>query len=149
MVADDPSQESQSWAPVEARQRGLEARKAWEAYDLEKLCRGLLRGHGGHGLSAFTLTGNHSTDALMRLVEMGSVPHSRAKRSCYVYFNSQLSDDHFQFLARFENETCVADAQLTADYNLFSDPQYLCPFIRTHWTDLGRPKRDSEVFQSG
>ena len=148
VVEDDPTEEAQGWAPVGARERGLEARRAWESYNLDKLLDGLLRGTSRTPLlCAFTLTGNHSTDALVHLVEMGSVPVSRAVRCCYVYFHGQLSDEHFQLLARFENEACVAHAQMTADYNLFSDPQYLCPFIRGHWADLGYPKRDSEAFQ--
>lgn len=149
VVVEDDCDAQEHPVPSEARTRAMSARKAWQEYDLRNLLTGLLGDDTGGPttpLYAFTLTGNHSTDALVHLVELGTVSVERAVRCCYVYFRTQLEDEHFQFLARFENETCAAEAELTASYNLFSDPQYLCPFIRKHWVDLGRPDRQSEAF---
>lgn len=149
VVVEDDCDAEDHTVTSEARTRALSARKASQEYDLRNLLSGLV-GDNTSGpttpLYAFTLTGNHSTDALVHLVELGTVSVDRAVRCCYVYFRSQLHDEHFQFLARFENETCAAEAELTASYNLFSDPQYLCPFIRKHWVDMGRPDRQSEAF---
>ncbi|CAD7697638.1 unnamed protein product, partial [Ostreobium quekettii] len=147
VVEDRVEAENERLAPVAAREWGANAKVAWAKYDLRPLLEGLIPVQQGEAnVFAFTLIGNHSTAALAHFLHSKKVQEVRAVRPSYNFFRSQFPDELFQFLSRYENEACAAEAQLTAGYNLFSDPRYLCPFIRKHWKDLGSPGRSSEEF---
>ena len=87
----------------------------------------------------FTLVGNHSTEAQVRLL--------RAKRpvqpyrEAYVFFRSQLGDDHLRLLASTENVLATEDAKMVGDYDEYMSPTNMIPFLRDLWKSFGSPAR--------
>lgn len=94
---------------------------------------------GRNRARVFTLVGNHSTEAQVRLL--------RAKRpvqpyrEAYVFFRSQLGDDHLRLLASTENVLATEDAKMVGDYDEYMSPTNMIPFLRDLWKSFGSPAR--------
>ena len=86
---------------------------------------------------AFTLTGNHSTQAAAELIQAGrNIP---VTREAYVFFRSCLTDDQFAFLSVYENTLAQEEAGATSFYKDYASPINLVTLIRAHFEDMGKP----------
>jgi hypothetical protein len=111
--------------------------EAWRAHDYAPLIR-LVERYEAPGDSmeevdrtaGFTLVGNHSTDAHVRLIEQNKV--GVCTRRAFVFFESQLAKDDFRFISRHENVLVQADA-VTTHYQGHCEPLNVIPFIRQVW----------------
>ena len=88
-------------------------------------------------LYAFTLTGNHSTEAAVQLLETGQdIPPTR---EAYVFLRSSLSDDDFAFISVYENTLAQEEAGATSLYRDYASPINLVKLIRRHYEDMNKP----------
>lgn len=127
------------------------ARAAKEAFDspppqlqpLISIVTGNTRAH------MYTIVGNHSTAAHVRLIESSKARRDVGveamrwgrTRKTYYFFRSQFkARDDFLFLARFENESVVSNAQ-TLQYTGHQEPLHVLDLIRNVYVAFGRPAR--------
>jgi hypothetical protein len=107
-------------------------KKKWVDGRARALFRAVEGTEGAPRVHAFTLVGNHSTEACSRL--------GVNRRSAYVFFRSALNDDDFMFISRAENDMTRAAAATTALYTDYRRPLRLVPFLRAVWARHGRPQ---------
>ena len=88
-------------------------------------------------LYAFTLTGNHSTQAAVELLDQGQdIPPTR---EAYVFLRSSMSDDDLAFISVYENTLAQEEAGATSLYRDYASPLNLVKLIRQHFEDMGKP----------
>ena len=138
VVEDDPSRQGY---PTESVTNTTAAsirrmRKACAEGDANELGSALTTGRACD-VYAFTLTGNHSTQAAAELLACGhDIPPTR---EALIFLRSALSDDDLAFISVYENTLAQEEAGATSLYRDYASPRNLVRLIRAHYKDMKKP----------
>ena len=135
VVEDDPSRQGYPSGEVTGATVAniWRLRKACSEGDANDLGKALTMGMASD-VYAFTLMGNHSTQAVVELLQSGNdIPPTR---KAFVFLRSSFSDDDLAFISVYENTLAQEEAGATSLYRDYASPRNLVKLIRAHYEDM-------------